>query len=244
MSSEKDRSIALLKKELAANPIEAAAPVYQPIFFGEFSDVKTSLRRKPFLNKYSLIFSHLEKELSGKSVIDVGANAGFFSFAAAQRGAAVDALEPSRRYYDLCVKLARIYGADGITFNNVSLSGDYLKGKSYDYGFFLSVLQWITEGNRRMDEGLSLLRELSLHVETLFFELGCNSGRSAIRTDKLNHLARVYRLLRENTVYGTIALIGMSGLWGPFSSRYIFLCSKKEVAVKEPFYASLKYINI
>ena len=236
--------IELLKEHLINNPLESSAPIYQPIYFEELNDIKTSLNRDEFYKKYNLIFNHIEKDLSNKNIIDIGSNAGFYSFAAAERKAIVDALEPLSHYSELCSKLCDIYGIQNINFLNIPVSIEFLNDKNYDYGFMLSVFQWISEGNEKLDYAKDLLMESSKHIDILFFELSCNSGKSAVKTKKINHLAVVYSLLRDNTVYSNIKLIGTTRLWGKRSYRYLFRCSKKDIEVNEPFYSFLKYINI
>lgn len=244
MNLEKKKLIEFVINGLINNPIEAKASIYQPVYFNEFKNIKTSLNRRKFYEKFNKVFKYLESDLSNKKVLDVGSNTGFFSFAAANKGAEVDALEPLTKYYDLCNKIKDIYEINKVNFFNGSISIEFLKGKKYDYGFFLSVFQWISEGNSKLRYASSLLKEISKHVDTLFFELGCNSGKSAITTKKLNHLAYIYALLRDNTIYKNIKLIGINKFWGKGSERYLFVCSKKDIDIKEPIYSFLKWINI
>jgi hypothetical protein len=107
----------------------------------------------------------------------------------------------------------------------------------------LSVFQWISQGNKYLDHAKEVLRKVSLTTETLFFELGCNSGKSSVKTKMLNHLSCVYYLLKDNTVYEHIKLIGTSKLWGN-RRRYLFICSKNEVEVDEGFNGKLKLLKI
>ena len=244
MTLEKEQLIKSLIEELISDPIEASAPIYQPIYFTEFKDIETSLDRAKFYEKFSKVFECLEEDLKNKKILDIGSNAGFFSFAAASRGAEVDALEPITRYNALCNKIKDIYEVGNINFINKPVTSEYLKEEKYDYGFLLSVFQWISEGNSKLSYACSLLKEISESVDTLFFELGCNSGGSAITTKKLNHLAYIYKLLRDNTIYKNIKFIGATKFWGKGSDRYLFVCSKKNIDVKEPFYSFLKWLAI
>ncbi|MFA5393565.1 MAG: class I SAM-dependent methyltransferase [Candidatus Ratteibacteria bacterium] len=243
MNTEKKKLIESLKADLINNPIESGAPVYQPIYFDDFKNIKTSLNRDNFHKKFNLIFKYVDGDLSNKRILDVGSNAGFFSFAAAEKNAVVDALEPSIRYYELCRKLCAIYGISNINFINNPISAGFLDNKHYDYGFMLSVFQWISEENNKLAYAKNILLETSKHTDVLFFELGCNSGKSAIETKKKNHLAYVNYLLKNNTTYKNVKLIGASKLWGRYY-RYLFICSNKDVNVKEPFYSFLKWVNV
>ncbi len=244
MKPEKKKLIELLKVDLINNPIESGAPIYQPIQFPEFKDIKTSLNRDNFIRKYELISKHIPKELHQIKIIDIGSNSGFFSFNCIERGAIVDALEPSSRYFNLCKKLIEIYNVLNINLINKPISMEFYKNKKYDYGFMLSVFQWISEGNRKLEFAKNILMETSKHVDTLFFELGCNSGKSSVRTKKVNHLSVLFFLLRNNTVYKNIKLIGTTRIWGSYP-RYLFICSNKDFKVGESFfYSFLKWINI
>lgn len=242
MVTEKEELILSLKRNLIDNPIESSAPTYQPFYFGEFKDIKTSLNRSEFYKKFNLIFKHIDKDLSGKKVLDIGSNAGFFSFAVTARGATVDALEPLPRYVELCQKLCKIYDISNVNFINRQISIRFLDKKRYDYGFMLSVFQWISQGNQKLQFGKRILMKTSKHVDTLFFELGCNSGKSSVKTKKINHIAYIHSLLKNNTNYKNIKLLGATKIWG--KSRYLFVCSKKERDFIEPFYSFLKWINI
>ncbi|TEU00932.1 MAG: hypothetical protein E3J23_01385 [Candidatus Stahlbacteria bacterium] len=244
MNTGKKKLIESLKADLINDPIESSAPIYQPIYFDEFKDIKTSLNQEEFYKKFNLIFKYIDEDLLDKKVLDIGSNAGFFSFATAKRGATVDAFEPQSRYFELCQKLCKIYNISNINFINKPISTELLDKKKYNYSFMLSVFQWISQGNRRSQFGKDILMETSKHIDTLFFELGCNLGRSAVKTRKINHLAYIYSLLRNNTIYRNIKLIGTTKIWGERSYRYLFICSNRNVNVKEPFYSFLKWIDI
>lgn len=245
MNTEKKKLIGLLKTDLINNPIESSAPIYQPIFFDEFKDIRTTINRDNFYEKFNLIFTYIDRDLSNKRVLDIGSNAGFFSFVTAKRNATVDSLEPLIRYYDLCQKLCKIYGIFNINFINSPISIEFLNNKYYDYGFMLSVFQWISDGNNKLDYAKDILEVTSRHVDTLFFELGCNFGRSAVKTRKINHLAYIYSLLKNNTFYNNIKLIGSTNIWGKhLMPRYLFICFNKDINIKEPFYSFLKWVDV
>jgi len=243
MNIEKKKSIELLKADLLAHFKESSAPTYQPLYFSELRDVKTSLNAEHFYKKFKIIFKYIDADLTNKSVIDVGANAGFFSFAVAERNAIVDALEPANRYHELCKKLTEIYDVANVNCINAPLSLELINNKKYDYGFMLSVFQWISEGNNKLSYALNLLNEISKHVDVLFFELGCNAGKSAVTTKKFNHLAYVYSLLKNNTIYKNIKLIGTTSIWRR-RPRYLFMCSHEDINAREPWYAFLKRMSI
>lgn len=244
MNIEKEKSIRLLKEMLIKSPIESKAPVYQPIYFSDFNDIRTSLNSKQFLKKFNIIFENIDYDLAGKRVIDIGSNTGYFSFAAAQRGAIVDAIETSQKYIELSKKLSEIYCIPNINFINRPIDFDLLHDKKYDYGFMLSVFQWISQGNKQLDYAQRILLDVSKKVDVLFFELGCNHGKSAINAKHYNHLAYIYLLLRKNTAYDNIKVLTFTKLWSRWDYRFVFVCSNKFLNIKEPFWSFFKFIPI
>ena len=240
---EKDRLINEIIESIKVNPIESSGHTYQPIPFPGFDTLKTSLNKKEFYKKWNLISRVLPDDMQGLKVLDIGANAGFMSYKCAQKGSFVDAIEPHDRYFDLGPKLTDIYNLN-IKWHKEPITDAFFKtNKMYDFTFMMSVLQWITEGDKHLDVGKNLLHDVSINSKNLIFELGFNSGKSAITTTKINKLSHVYKLLNDCTEYTNIYLLGKSKLWG--SNRYIFLCTHdKSVQIDEPWHKFLKHLRI
>lgn len=262
--------MAELLNDLESNPIESTGHIYHPIPFPELAHLKTSSNTDRVSEKLDLIRDTIKKiypdGVVGKSLLDIGANGGFYSFSLAQDGGKVTAVEPHPRYARIGKFLAEEKKELEVTWISESLKSAHLADKHFDFGFLLSVFQWMCEGNSRLDEGKVLLREISQHVDVLFFELGINSGKSAIRTKKLNHLAYIYNLLKVNTCYEDIKLIGITYIWAPSqgdcsfvkkttrslvnfwrrhnNARYLFVCSKTQLDLPEPWFAFLKKVGV
>jgi tRNA (mo5U34)-methyltransferase len=63
--------------------------------------------------KWSEIAPHLPADLSGWSVLDVGCNAGFYSFEVARRGATVLGIDVSDHYLNQARWAAQVFGLEG-----------------------------------------------------------------------------------------------------------------------------------
>jgi SAM-dependent methyltransferase len=178
------------------NPREAGGDIYHPLPFEEFRTLRTSSKASASEDKWRLIERSLgsRADLAGKTILDVGANAGFFSFSMAQRGARVDAYEPHEYYVSLGRRIAQATSLDVTWFQRPLTAGD-LAGKHYDIALMLSVFQWISEGNQRLDQAVELLETVARSTRTLYFELGCNAGKSAIEVDGATAWGRARRYM-------------------------------------------------
>lgn len=218
----------LLAKQIKENPIESSADIYHPIPFKEFDDLSTSSSRKGVLDKWQKIDSISTElfgsDMQGRKVLDIGANAGFYTFNFSQKGASVSAFEPHPRYKDLGLEIIKEKNLD-IRWVNDAVQTDhpYLKD-TYDLTLMLSVYQWMAEGEKNQEYAQKCISKISEQSEYLIFELGFNKGKSHVKTAKLNKYAALIDLLREHTSYRHFKLLGNTRLWGGYS-RYLVLCS-------------------
>ncbi len=92
-------------------------------------------------NKFSR-FAHLvPQDLTGKTVLDIGCNAGFYSFEMKRRGAArVVGIDSDDRYLDQARFAADALGVDGVTFRNLSIYDVGRLGERFDLVIFMGVL--------------------------------------------------------------------------------------------------------
>ncbi len=212
---------------LQKNPQEAGGDLYHPLPFPEFDALRTSSHGPASERKWHLIQQSLPaRDLAETSALDVGANAGFFSFSLAKLGARVDAYEPHAHYVSLGQRIVSATSLD-VTFIGRPLTPNDLHGKQYDVALMLSVFQWIAEGNRRLDHAVEVLRAVSACTSTLYFELGCNAGKSAIQI-RGSSLVWTYSLLRQYAAPKRVYYLGSATAWGR-ARRHMFVATDRNV---------------
>jgi len=162
-------------------------------------------------------------KLEGMKILDVGANAGFYTFSLAQEGAVVTAFEPHPRYSKIGAFLAVEKKLD-VSWNGRAFDPESVAGRSFDAALLLSTFQWMASGGKDLEPATEQLRTISAVCKYTIFELGFNAGKSAIPTDKWNHYAELIGLLRRSTSYDSFKLIGTTRLWRS-CKRYLVLCS-------------------
>ena len=90
--------------------------------------------------KWNAIKDHIAEDLSGQRVLDIGCNAGFYSFALAERGAEVLGIDTDRRYLRQAEWARDLLGEERVRFREASVfEVDRLEGR-FDIVFFMGVL--------------------------------------------------------------------------------------------------------
>jgi SAM-dependent methyltransferase len=240
-----DPRLLKLAEYLENNPQESKGHIYHPLPFKEFAHLQTSSNPKSALHKWEIIMHSLPDtfEFGNARILDVGANIGFYSMSFALLGAEVDAFEPNRQYYELGEKISSIKRLN-IHWHNKSIALDDIRDKSYDIVLMLSVFQWISQGNKFLTEAIQLLRNVNEISNVLFFELGCNSGKSSIQVSTIP-IVWIWNLL-NNLNAKNVYYLGSSSAW-KWSRRYLFACSRnsmnldfwqRTVTKLLPFYSS------
>ena len=91
--------------------------------------------------KWEQIAPHIPQDLSGWRVLDVGCNAGFYSFELAKRGAWVLAVDVEPHYLKQARWAARLYGLqDQVEFREVGVYDIGTWQESFDLVWFMGVL--------------------------------------------------------------------------------------------------------
>lgn len=205
------------------NPFESSGHMYHPLPFPEFQRLKTSSLENAAVRKWRLIAAFLDClfPVQGGTILDVGANAGYYSFRMAQCGARVEAYEPHAHYADIGRRIVDATGLP-VCWHNKELQSSDLRDKRYDVALMLSVFQWMSRGNQNLSEANELLRLVASSSRYLFFELGCNQGKSAITTSELP-LAWVWNMLVATTAPKKVAYLGSTTVWRGIR-RFLFVC--------------------
>lgn len=237
--------------DLEARPIESTGHIYHPIPFPEFDGLKVSANRSAVEEKGRRIRAIVERRralgLPADSVLDIGANGGYFTFLLAPLVESVTAYEPNERYSSVGRSLARLR-APNVDWRSRPFTYDELDGETWDVALMLSTFQWMTSGDAELDEGFRVLRRLSEVTRCLVFELGLNHGKSTITTSRRNHVAVVHRMLRRHTTYSSLRYVGRGRLW-PDSNRWrgwrhMFVCSHDDSSLPQARSSILKHIPI
>ena len=91
--------------------------------------------------KFQRFAAHLPEDLSGKTVLDIGCNAGFYSMEMKRRGAErVVGIDSDERYLAQARFAAETLGYDNIEFRNLSVYDVGALGERFDVVIFMGVL--------------------------------------------------------------------------------------------------------
>jgi tRNA (mo5U34)-methyltransferase len=91
--------------------------------------------------KFQRFAPHLPEDLTGKSVLDIGCNAGFYSMEMKRRGAErVVGIDSDDRYLAQARFAAETLGYDNIEFRNLSVYDVAALGETFDLVIFMGVL--------------------------------------------------------------------------------------------------------
>jgi tRNA (mo5U34)-methyltransferase len=92
-------------------------------------------------SKFKRFAPHLPADLSGRSVLDIGCNAGFYSMEMKRRGAdRVVGIDSDDRYLEQARFAASTLGYDNIEFRNLSVYDVAALGETFDVVIFMGVL--------------------------------------------------------------------------------------------------------
>ena len=224
----KKNKIKDLVESIEKNPVELKGHVYHPIPFDEFNHLSLSSNKNAVLKKWNYIFNTVKlifgQDLNKLNVLDVGANAGFYTFNFEKLGAKVTAYECHPRYSIIGEKLVELKNLKTKWIKEPFVPSSLNDSDHFNIGLLLSVYQWMAKGDINDKEAKESLMKISQGVDYLFFELGFNKGKSSVETNKWNHYAALIAFLQNNTTYSNFSLIARTKLWKG-SKRFLILCS-------------------
>lgn len=118
--------------------------------------------------KWNAIKDHIAEDLSGQRVLDIGCNAGFYSFELAKRGAEVLGIDTDRRYLRQAGWARDLLDAEHVRFRKASVFDvDRLEGQ-FDIVFFMGVLYHLRYPLLALDL-IARLKPARLVFQTLTF---------------------------------------------------------------------------
>jgi tRNA (mo5U34)-methyltransferase len=118
--------------------------------------------------KWAAIKDHLPADLSGRRVLDIGCNAGFYSFALAERGAGVLGIDTDRHYLRQAEWAREVLDARRVRFQQASVyEADHLEGP-FDIIFFMGVLYHLRHPLLALDL-IARLKPAMMVFQTLTF---------------------------------------------------------------------------
>jgi tRNA (mo5U34)-methyltransferase len=120
--------------------IDALAPWFHNIQLGEIATAPEHFLGDYPRTKFDRFAAALPSDLSGKTVLDVGCNAGFYSIEMKRRGASrVLGIDSDERYLAQARLASEALGFDGIEFAQLSVYDVAALGERFDLVFFMGV---------------------------------------------------------------------------------------------------------
>lgn len=107
---------------------------------------------------WATVESAFPADLSGRTVLDVGCNAGFYSFRLAERGAEVTGVDHNGRYLEQARFAAEVLGHD-VEFVELEAYDVGQLGRAFDYVVFMGVLYHLRHPLLALDRLAPLVRE-------------------------------------------------------------------------------------
>jgi len=134
------RSIEPEKRDLKAR-IDALGPWFHNIDLGGIWTAPDHFLGDYPGAKFRRFAPHLPQDLTGKSVLDIGCNAGFYSMEMKRRGAErVVGVDSDDRYLEQARFAAATLGYENIEFRNLSVYDVAALGERFDVVIFMGVL--------------------------------------------------------------------------------------------------------
>ena len=153
------------EEELLRRQIEELGPWFHNLRIGGVETAPDHFLGDYPAFKYARFADALPSNLSGKSVLDIGCNAGFYSIEMKRRGAAeVVGIDSDERYLAQARFAADALGFGGIEFRNLSVYDVGRLGRRFDLVIFMGVIYHL----RHPLLALDLIREHAANDMLLF----------------------------------------------------------------------------
>ena len=134
------RRLAAAEDELRER-IEALAPWFHNMELGGIATAPDHFLGDYPRQKFERFAAHLPERLDGRSVLDIGCNAGFYAMEMKRRGAGrVLGIDSDDRYLDQARLAGSALGYDDIEFRNLSVYDVGALGERFDVVIFMGVL--------------------------------------------------------------------------------------------------------
>jgi tRNA (mo5U34)-methyltransferase len=98
------------------------------------------------------------EDMRGRTVLDIGCNAGFYSLQLHRRGARVTGIDHNPRYLEQARFAAEVLGAD-IEYRQMEVYDVHTLGRQFDYVLFLGVLYHLRHPLYALEKVASIVRE-------------------------------------------------------------------------------------
>jgi hypothetical protein len=203
----------------------------QQLLGGDAIDIRSRFERE----RLAFVAAHLD--FTGKSIVDVGANTGYFSIESLDLGArSVQAYEGNAAHAEFLHLTAAVLGETG----RLSIANSYLQfprpvlAGHYDIGLLMNVLHHVGDdfGDRSLDVRAARcligesLREMAQHCSQLVFQLGyCWKGnrslplfRHGTKQEQIDFIAD------ESAGYWSIEAIGIAEVGAQHEVAYVAPC--------------------
>jgi tRNA (mo5U34)-methyltransferase len=136
-----ERSIARVRDPDLQRRIEALAPWFHNMELAGIPTAPDHFLGDYPASKFERFAPHLPKNLAGKSVLDIGCNAGFYSIEMKRRGASrVLGIDSDERYLEQARLASEVLGFDDLEFAKLDVYDVGAIGETFDLVIFMGVL--------------------------------------------------------------------------------------------------------
>lgn len=175
-----ERSIGKVRDAELQRRIEALAPWFHNMDLNGIPTAPDHFLGDYPGSKFERFAPHLPKSLAGKSVLDIGCNAGFYSIEMKRRGAErVVGIDSDDRYLAQAELASEVLGYDDIEFRKLDVYDVGALGETFDLVIFMGVLYHL----RHPLLALDLIRE---HVagDMMLFQSMQRGSRNVLELDE------------------------------------------------------------